>query len=162
MSRVDDIARLGADFINDLLRKELVAQGHHLTGTLEESIEAVVKTSGNTTTTEAFAAEYSKYVNKGFKATSATFKQTPFLVRYFQERGLDEKEAVSAAIATIKVWMKEGMPTSASRVFSDTGKRTDFIEEVFTKHGKEIDAFIVGKFDDYVEQLFQQEKSETI
>ena len=159
---IADIFTLASEFINNLLRAELVAQGHHLTGALEASINAVTSARGSTDTLEGFSLYYAQFVNKGFPASSATFKQVPFLVRYFQERGLDPKEAVSAAFATVKTWMVQGMPTSASRVFSETGKRTDFIEETFTKHAAEIDEFILRKVDDYIEQLFQQEKSETI
>jgi hypothetical protein len=148
--------------INDFLRKEIVAQGHHLTGAMEDSLSQTTSTEQNKDVAEGFAVYYTKFVNEGVPAASASFKQAPFLIEYFKKRGLPEKEATSAAFATIKVWMKQGMPTQASKRFSETGSRTNLIENSFVGHANDIDEYITNGVDFVVEELFQQEKTETI
>src|SRR5205085_1958203 len=105
MTTIADIYRGAESFINELLRKEIVAQGHHLTGAMEESLEAKVGKRGKAETMEGFAVLYTKFVDEGVPAASASFKQFPFLVDYFRKRGLGDQEAKGAAAATIKVWM---------------------------------------------------------
>lgn len=159
---IADIYKEAKAFINTFIRKEMVDQGHHLTGAMEESLEATITAKPGETDMEGFAAHYTQYVNYGFPASSANFGQVPYLIDYFKKRGLSEKEATGAAFATVKVWMKEGMPTTASNRFSTTGKRTNMIEDAFEKNGQALDNFIGAGFDRLIEAEFQQEKSETI
>lgn len=159
---IADILKQAEPLINQILRKELGDQGHYLTGALDQSLEARVSKKPNQDIMEGFAAHYTQWVNNGFPASSASFKQLPFVISYFEKRGLSGKEAVGAAYATIKTWMKEGMPTQASKRFSSTGSRTSAIENAFTGHQTEIDEFIGNSIDFVVEEEFQKEKSETI
>lgn len=148
--------------INDLLRKESRDQGHFLTGALEDSFSANIIKQGKVDVMEGFAAHYARYVNDGVPAESASFKQFPFLVEYFKKRGLPENEAKGAAAATIRVWMKEGMSTQASKRFSNTGARQQMIDAAFTGGANKIDEYMTDTFDFAVEELFQKTKSETI
>jgi hypothetical protein len=142
--------------INQLIRKESTAQGHYLTGALEDSLTSkVVKND-----LQGFAIYYTKFVDEGVPAESASMKQFPFMVRYFQKRGLEEKEAKAAAAATIHKWMKEGMSTQASKRFSKTGARQNMIEAAFTSPS--IDQYMSETFDFAVEEKYLKEKSETI
>lgn len=159
---IEEIYREAADFINKILRKELVDQGHHLTGALEESIAFTISKTGDINRLEGFAAHYSQFVEHGFPASSASYKQVPFLIDYFIARGLDEKEATAAAFATVTVWMKEGMPTQASKRFSSTGSRTNFVDHAFTEHAAEINKAIEVNIDKAVDELFKREKNEII
>lgn len=162
MTTIEEIYAGAERLINQIIRKEIVDQGHHLTGNLEESLDYSVVKSGKEVTMEGFAAHYGRFVNDGVPARSASMKQWPFLVEYFKLRGLSEKEAGGAAAATIKVWMKEGMSTQASKRFSKTGARQQMIESAFTGNESKIDEYMTGGFDFVVEEKFQQEKSETI
>lgn len=159
---IEQIYQEAATFIGDILRAEVVAQGHHLSGALEQSIGGQITVTDKAATLEGFALFYSQYVDKGFPATSASFKQAPFLIRYFEARGLAPEEARGAAFATIRTWMKTGMPTPASRAFSNTGARTGYVEAAFVGHSSEIDTFILGRIDEEIERLFQATGSGTI
>ena len=111
---------------------------------------------------EGFAVYYAQFVNDGVPAESASYKQVPFLINYFKLKGLAEKEATAAAFATVKTWMKEGMPTQASKRFSKTGSRVNMIESAFTGAEHRIDEYMGQSFDFAVEEVFQKTKSETI
>lgn len=162
MTTIADIYREAERLINLLVRKEMVAQGHHLTGAMEDSLSSVIGKNGRIDNMDGFAVYYTQYVDKGFPAASASFKQAPFLIDYFKARGLDDKEAKGAAFATIRTWMRTGMPTPGSHAFSSTGSRTDMIENAFVGASTEIDEFIGNGIDFVVEEDFQTEKSETI
>lgn len=154
---------LGAEkLINQLIKKESVAQGHYLTGAMDESLNAKYSSTSKADNMEGFAVMYMQFVNDGVPAESASMKQFPFLVKYFILRGLGEKEAKGAAAATIHKWMKEGMSTQASKRFSKTGARQHLIESAFVGGNTQIDDYMTSGFDYIVEQEFQKEKSETI
>lgn len=149
-------------FINEFLRKESEHQGHTLTGAMEDSFSAQKSKSGTVDTMQGFAVFYSQFVNDGVPAASASMKQFPYLVNYFRQRGLGDKEAKGAAAATIKTWMKEGMSTQASKRFSSTGSRQHFIENAFVGNNVKLDEYMTSSFDFAVEEQFQKTKSETI
>jgi hypothetical protein len=157
-----DILMKGRQILNDAIRKEARAQGHFLTGAFESSLTATVTKAGNETVIEGEALYYQKYLEDGFLAKSASMKQFPFLVKYWQLRGLTVKDAKRAAAATIRKWMKEGMPTAASHSHSSTGSRQDQIKTAFQKSEKKIDSAIIGGFDRGHSTKFNKTKSETI
>jgi hypothetical protein len=162
MIAIEEIYAGAEILINEILRKEIVDQGHHLTGAMEDSLDYKVLKTGKAQVMEGFAVDYTRYVNNGVPAQSASMKQFPFLKAYFTKRGLSEKEAGGAAAATIKKWMKEGMSTQASKRFSKTGARQRMIESAFTGGGNKIDEYMGNAFDFGIEQKFQETKSETI
>ena len=92
MSTMKDVYKASEPLINEILRKEMVAQGHHLTGAMEESLSSVLSTIGNSEVMEGYAVHYAQFVNDGFPAKSASFKQLPFLIEYFVLRGHPLKE----------------------------------------------------------------------
>lgn len=159
---IADIYKGAEPFINSFLRKEVIDQGHHLNGAMEESFSSEISQTKKADTMEGFAVYYTQFVNDGFPAASASFKQVPFLIEYFKKRGLGEKEATGAAFATVKVWMKQGMPTQASKRFSKTGSRQNMIESAFVGNESKIDEYIGNGLNFVVEERFQLEKSETI
>lgn len=119
------------------LQEELKRQGHVLTGNLLKSIRESVYKEGRRTIGEVLLRDYAKYVNNGVEARNIPFgggrgsrsKYIEGLINFWQKRGIsDIKEATRAAFATAHKHKKEGMPTKASRRFSQTGKRTGFIE----------------------------------
>lgn len=168
MTTIADIYQGAERLINQELRKEMIAQGHHLTGAMEDSLEAEISQEGKADIMQGYAVLYTKFVNEGFPAASASMKQMPFLIEYFQKRGYPIYSsgggltAVSLAAMTIKKWMKEGMPTQASKRFSGTGSRTNMIENAFIGAEVRIDEYMSNSLDFAVEEVFQMEKSETI
>lgn len=162
MKQIEALYGAAVVLINQKIRQEIVAQGHHLTGAMEESLDSDVTSKAKSVIMEGFAVDYMHFVNNGFPASSASFKQVPFLIDYFKKRGYGEKEATSFAFATVKKWMKEGMPTQASKRFSSTGSRTQLIENAFVGANAQLDELMSNGLDFVVEERFQKEKSETI
>lgn len=162
MTTIADIYEAAERLINEIIKKEMAAQGHHLIGSMEESLVSQIGKKGKADTMEGFAVHYTKFVNEGFPASSANYGQVPFLIDYFKKRGLAEKEATAAAFATVRVWMKEGMPTQASKRYSSTGSRTNMIENAFAGNESKIDDFITSGIDFVVDEHYRKEKSERI
>ena len=162
MTTIQDIY-LGAErLISQIIRKESADQGHTLTGAMEESLDASVSRKGRADIMEGFAVFYTKFVNEGLPASSASYAQAPFLIEYFKQRGLQETEARAAAFATIKTWMKEGMPTQASKRFSSTGSRTNMVKNAIVGSEDRIDEYMTNSFDFMVDEMYHREKTETI
>lgn len=148
--------------LKDSTAKELKAQGHYLTGALAQSITpAVVKIPGGWHLVVT-SMDYQKYLHYGVAAEKASFKQFPFIVRYWQKRGLELKEAKGAAAATIRKWMKEGMPTRASLVYSTTGTRLKFLDDAYRQSWANVNDKITKAIDLEIDKEFHKTKSETI
>jgi hypothetical protein len=169
MTTIADIYQAAERLINQIIRNEMIAQGHHLTGAMEESLSSNIFKQAKAEIMEGTAVYYTKFVDEGFPAASASFKQVPFLIEYFIKRGYPVASttpgtltATNLAFMTVKKWMKEGMPTQASKRFSSTGSRTDMIEAAFVGNEDKIDNVLTDGFDFVVEEYFQREKSETI
>lgn len=141
-AKFKDVLRGAERLINAFLRKEIVDQGHSLTGDLESSFTSKVSDAE----LEGLAYNYSKFVNEGFK--EASFKQFPFLVAYFKKRGESDKNAKAYAAMTINKWKKQGgMPTQASKRFSKTGSRLNFIENSFEGKESELNEYMINGLD---------------
>jgi hypothetical protein len=168
MTTIADIYKGALTLINQELRKEMVAQGHHLTGAMEDSLDGDIYQERKADVMDGYAVYYTRFVNDGFAAAKASFKQFPFLLEYFIKRGFPiastagNVSASQMAAMTIRKWMKEGMPTQASKRFSSTGSRTQMIENAFVGAEPKIDEYITNGLDFVVEERFQLEKSETI
>lgn len=162
MIQIKDIYAGAERFINEFLRKESAAQGHTLTGKMEDLLTSKTLKQGGADVMEGFGIYYTQFVNDGVPAASASYKQAPFLIRFFRLRGLPEKEATAAAFATIKVWMKEGMSTQASKRFSSTGSREHFIENSFAGNESKLDEYMSHSFDFAIDEAYNKQKSETV
>lgn len=169
MATIADIYRGALTLINQELRKEMVAQGHHLNGKMEDSLDGEIVKRGKSDDLDGLAIYYTKFVDEGFPAQSASMKQFPFLLDYFIKRGYPVAStnpgtltAGQLAAMTIRKWMREGMPTQASKRFSSTGSRTQMIENAFVGAEPKIDEYMTDGFDFLIEEKFQKEKSETI
>jgi len=112
-----------------------------------KDIEQLTFESGGNVNTDINMPDHYLIVDKGVKAGRIPFgKKTgqkvsryiQGLVDFFKKHGKSDKKALSFAIATAKVQSKTGMSTPASRRFSETGKRQQFIENTDIK--KEIEA----------------------
>jgi hypothetical protein len=165
---IADLYKEAEKLINEFIRVEMKAQGHHLTGAMEESLGSETSSTGKAELMEGFAVYYAKIVNDGFPAKSASFKQFPFLVEFFVKKGFPIYSssggltANQLAAMTIRKWMKEGMPTAASNRFSSVTRRQRMFENAFQDNKQKLDEFMSNGFDFIMEEDFQKEKSETI
>lgn len=153
--------------ITQLVRQEARAQGHTLTGDMEDSFGSSQVKTGTTYILEGEAISYTQYVNDGVPAKSASFKQAPFLIEYFIKRGFPVYsskglDATKLAFMTINKWKKEGMSTQASKRFSSTGARQNFVESAFVGNEEKINDFMLNSFDFSVDEVFNKQKDETL
>lgn len=159
---IDDIYLGVANLINGLIKTEFRAQGHTLTGHWEESLTYKVEKTQRTSRLIGQGLDYGLLVNRGYTPSQVSMKMFPGLVEYFVKRGLSLALAQRAAGATIAKWKKEGMSTQASKRFSSTGARQNFIEAAFIGNDHIIDEFMTGLFDFAIDQKYHQVKNETI
>jgi len=123
---------------------ELRAQGHRLTGALEDSISFDIQTDGSTITAVMTALDYGLVMEFGVPANripyggkgsgGGTSKYIQGLVRFFSLRGLGSREALDAAFATAKKHKREGLPTRGSFAFSSNGRRAGFVRNTLEQY----------------------------
>ena len=63
---------------------------------------------------------------------------------------------------TINAWKREGMPTSGSYSYSETGARTEFISFVKKAINGDVNTTMKKGLDKIVNQKFHETKSETV
>lgn len=139
------------DFLITDLKRELIDQGHILTGTLRDSIEMlpIIK---NKDITEAFVVleRYYEALDTGVPSTSIRFSRgsgkghsryIEALIRFWElKAGLTGDNAVSAAFALATKHKKEGMPTQNSWRYSSNGRRKEFFSHTIN-NSRHIDTF---------------------
>ncbi|SFW16080.1 hypothetical protein [Chitinophaga sancti] len=173
MRTPEEIMKGGAVIVNAGIKDESRAQGHYLTGGLENSLSYVVGKLGPLRILTGTAVDYTRFVNNGVAAGrvpyspgsrsgAGTSQYIEGLRQFWILRGKSDKEALALAFATANKHKQEGMPTSASKRYSSTGQRTGMIEAAMTKKEQELDAYMSVGFDNLVETVFQKCKSETI
>lgn len=158
-STLDKVAKL----LNKSLSIELKDQGHHLTGALERSIEQAYRVIEKSKETElnGYALEYAQDLETG-QPSSGKLPSVAELFKYFKLRGLNEKEATRAAILTQRKQSKEGMPTKASKRFSKTGERKNFISRTWKSNQQKVDSLMDAGMDAIFNDEYNLQKSETI
>lgn len=137
-------------FARSLITKEFVDQGHYLTGRSIDELSFEIEGD----TLFITSTDYFVIVNDGIPASRITWSMYPKLIEYFRLRQNPEPE--KAAQQTIAKWMKEGMPTEGSEVYSKTGKRTHFIEDAIDKNDARLDEYFFSLTDQMVEDLFNK------
>ena len=154
------------------LRREFADQGHHLTGSLEQSIHGEAFFEGDASTLRGTMLYFGAILNFGVTAARIPFnpgsgyktsKYITGLINYWKLRGItDEKEAKSAAFATaakqkgLHGKQGEGMPTSGSYSYSKNGRRKEWIDVVSAAVDEEIDNDIGNGIDRIMERKFQE------
>lgn len=163
MKQAYEILLLGRKEYTKAIDDEIDRQGHTLTGNLKRSQTAEVEISVNNTIIKGLIANYGVILDKGVKPARASFKQFPFLVEYFKQRGYDDGTAKGYAAATIKKWMKEGMSTNTSRRFSRSRERQYFLRIALRKAAKKANVIITKAFSEEFKNIFAGiKKTETI
>lgn len=139
------------------MRAEARAQGHRLTGRLEESIDFEIEEKDWEAVGRMFAEDYSTFVEFGVKASRIPYSSggggrggtslyIQGLISFWEHKGLSGREAIGAAFATAKVHAREGMPSRASYSFSSTGERTGFIKTAIDESMAEITKLIEERY----------------
>ncbi|MVT11373.1 hypothetical protein [Chitinophaga tropicalis] len=167
----EEVMKGGAAIVEAGIKEESRAQGHYLTGAMQNSLSVVAGRFANARVVFGTAVDYTHYVNKGVAAGKIPFQQgsgagksayIEGLRQFFILKGLSDKEALGAAFATAKTHKKEGMPSKGSYAHSSTGQRTGMIETAMRKKEPQLDAHMSTGFDSLVEYEFQKCKSETV
>lgn len=156
-----DLLELTEFMINDL-KKELIDQGHVMTGRMRDSIElAQIKASQGSIEALVELENYYDILDKGVRANRIPFypgsgrKDSEYikgLVRFWMiKKGLSEKEATRAAFATAKKHKLEGMPTQSSwnSKITSNGRRLEF----FTRTLDDSDNY--GKFEGNIQNQLE-------
>lgn len=152
--------------VNNIIREETVKafqdQGHHLTGGWENALKIIEKNVVNRWIVEVWGAGYTGYVNYKMPGSKASMKMFWFVKKYVQARIIkvsigDEKRAGGIAAMIIRKWMKEGRPTTKSRDFSKTGKRTEFIEQTISVLSQKLIPFFADNLKSDIEKLITNE-----
>jgi hypothetical protein len=112
-------------------------QGHNLTGNAIQQLETRI-IAGADIVIQGYVVDYMANLNQGVTASKIPYspgsgarssKYIAGLIDYVKRRmGKSDKEAKGIAFAIASRHKKEGMPTRSSAKFSNSGKRTGFIE----------------------------------
>ena len=152
--------------ISDDIKAELRAQGHYLTGKLEESFKEVIIDSPGGLTLSVEAADYLSSLEKETPAgqISLTEQDMENLTQWVIMRGMAtyQFEARQIAYAIYTKWKHEGRPTPGSLQYSQTGKRTEAIKDVFHKNEPRYTSMIDNTVVSQLDNEFNQIKSGTI
>ena len=119
------------------LKAELRAQGHYLTGELERSINSTLQEIAGGESLEVTAADYIQQLETGVPASQirATPAYYAAIEKYVELRfGLFGAKAAHVASLIVSKHKAHGMPTAESYAYSDTGHRTEVLEDTYNGH----------------------------
>lgn len=146
------------------LRKTLEDQGHVNTGRLRDSIKYEIEVKTGAVVARMESLDYGLVMEFGIPAGRIPYggrtgrggrsKYIQGLITYFESKGLQGREAIGAAFATANVHRREGLPTVASRRFSNTGERTGFVKSSIEQDLGTIAAVIEQTTGHYVQLEF--------
>lgn len=153
--------------LHDALMDEWKRQGHHMTGKVVEEIDYVVEQDFAGVSIVGMMYAYGGYMNEGVAASSIPFnpgsgagksKYISALIGYVQKRMAvnDLRTAKSVAFAIAHTHKKQGMPSMASSRFSQTGKRTEWVNDALGKNLDVIGGYIRQFYGRYMRNEFQE------
>lgn len=135
-------------------------QGHELSGDAVRNMSTVNVPFTNGVRIEGYVPDYMAYLNAGIPANRIPYtpnsgkpysKYIEGLKEYAKKRmGKSDKEALGVAFAIASKHKREGMPTRSSARFSQTGKRTGFIETALEAKSPEIEQEIRDSIEEEV------------
>jgi predicted DNA-binding ribbon-helix-helix protein len=144
------------------LKKTIQLQGHHLTGALEDSLQAVINDIENGCELSASALDYIQTLETGISADKINIAASlDAMTKYVQLRmGYQGSKAVNVAYLILSKQREEGNPTENSKQFSQTGERTKVVTNTFLanqdKYGEMIDVAVAGVLDRELNQITSQ------
>jgi len=124
------------------LRAELRAQGHYSTGRLHDSIAFEIKPGVDVVTAFVECEDYGLAMEFGVPAGKIPFnpgsgagssQYIQGLITFFERKGLQGRDAISAAFATANTQRRTGMPTPGSYRFSSNGDRLGFASKTLER-----------------------------
>ena len=160
------LKRIG-EKMNKLLIEEWELQGHKMDQSkFESELEYETYQDGTSMGVIGRSVYYAGIINRGvpseripYKRGSGakTSKYIDGLIDYVLRRmGIAGAQGVSIAFAIANKHKKYGMPSLTDykgRQLSQTGKRTEFIEEAFKRGETEIDEIVGSELDGYIKRL---------
>lgn len=160
-SVIQEIARLALEAVAIAWR----AQGHELTGKAVKDMETMIIETAQGYVIEGYVLDYMATQNTGVPANRIPYtpgsgrrnsKYIDGLIRYAKLRmgAGSEREAKNIAFAIASKHKREGMPTRASARFSQTGKRTGFIQEALEGREAEFEYLIFQAVSESYDALF--------
>ena len=165
----DLIVQKVADLARDAIILQWQAQGHNLTGAAVRDLETRIVQTAQGFLISGYVNDYMGYLNTGVTSNripyspgsgARTSRYIAGLQTYAKLRmGKSDKEALSIAFAIASKHKREGMPTRASARFSQTGKRTGFIDQALDgkedEMGELITAGVTEAFTLVIDNLIQ-------
>lgn len=150
-----------ANYVVQELKNTLKAQGHSLTGDLENSLNGVVAPVANGFRMMFYYEQYGTAVDSGVKkekipynpgSGAKTSKYIEGLIEYAKKRFniSGDKEAKRAAFAIATKHKEDGMSTIKSKEHSSTGKRNNWVDN--TLEG--IDAELTKKINEIIWHIY--------
>lgn len=167
MNALNDILIEMGEKANAGIIDEFSKQGHELTGEWGESliygvtgdeVIGVARTYGAIVDT-GVSPDRIPY-NPGTRTGNKESKYISGLANFWKLRkpGISDKEALSLAFATAAVQKREGMSTIASREFSQTQRRQQFVNDAFEIMNTELESIFNIGTDSVVEDLVPEQK----
>jgi len=152
------------EYLVSKLRRELIDQGHRLTGELIRSLEYRVRESGKTMIVEFLANEYGEKLNTGIPASQIPrypsigyLRLVRELTAYVERRmGLRGGLAKNVAGRIVRAWGREGMPTRASYRFSKNNRRTGWVDVILKQEEEAINNMVREFVGQQMEVLFRE------
>lgn len=127
------ISKVGVE-VTSLLVEHLKVQGHVHKGKLVKSLRSVIQTISTAVVLSYYGNDYALGLEDGIAKSnfpgvrSAEYKAlVRKLTQYFREKRVLNPALVAGR--TVRIWKREGMPTSGSYHYSHNGKRTGFISD---------------------------------
>ena len=140
-------------------------QGHELSGDAVRNMSTVSLPFASGIRIEGYVPDYMAYLNAGIPRERIPYTPNsgkPFskyiegLKEYAKKRmNKSDKEALGVAFAIASKHKREGMPTRSSARFSQTGKRTGFIETALQAAEPDLEQEIRDNVEKYFGSVFQ-------
>jgi hypothetical protein len=154
------LKKIGED-VKGLMIDQWEMQGHVMPNSkFIEQLEYEITEEEGTIFIRWYGVDYAKYINRGVEAGNIPYrrgsgakrsKYIQGLIKYVERRmGIGGREGVSIAFAIANKHKQEGMPTEASKKYSQTGKRTGWLDEAIDAGAEELDRIITRHAFDYV------------
>jgi len=153
------LKKIGED-VKDLMIDQWEMQGHVMPNSkFIEQLEYEITEEEGTIFIRWYGVHYAKHINRGVAANDIPYsrgsgrKKSDYikgLVKYVERRmGIGGKEGLSIAFAIANKHKQEGMPTEKSKKYSQTGKRTGWLDEAIDAGAEELDRIITRHAFDY-------------
>lgn len=150
--------------LKERLAEKFADQGHSLTGESERGLTTMVVFEGGQYIGRVIGADHFLYLEFGIKPGRIPYSEgtgrggkseyIQGLIRFWEKRGLHDREAIGAAFATAKIHSREGMPTRKSLVYSATGQRTGFIAQTIKESQEEVRTLVETSMGGLALELF--------